>query len=139
MSSSAGPASKLALKSSSVGPADKRGRAWDVADDVPPEEEEKSLADRVLTLGPVVEGVRAASEHPKLFDMVLYVTFLALLTYVTLQAQDQAGVWPSSAPYDSARMLFLLKFSFHILIFNLFFAQVKHGRRPCHACIWSRA
>jgi polycystin 2 len=105
MSSSAGPASKLALKSSSVGPADKRGRAWDVADDVPPEEEEKSLADRVLTLGPVVEGVRAASEHPKLFDMVLYVTFLALLTYVTLQAQDQAGVWPSSAPYDSARML----------------------------------
>lgn len=91
----------------SAAPAGRPGRqkAWDAGEDVPPEEEEKSLADRMLTLKPVVAGVRAASQHPKLFDVALYVAFLALLTFVVLQAQDQAGVWPSSAPYESARLL----------------------------------
>jgi len=80
-------------------------RAWSSVEDVPPAEDEPSLADRILALGPLIATAKAAKEHPRLFDALLYVAFLALLTYVVIEAQDQPGVWPSSAPYESSRLL----------------------------------
>jgi len=80
-------------------------RAWSSGEDVVPAEDEPSLADRILTLGPLIATAKAAKEHPRLFDALLYVAFLALLTYVVIEAQDQPGVWPSPVPYESSRLL----------------------------------
>ena len=75
------------------------------ADDVVPPDENKPLADRILTLGPLTAAISATRRHPRFFDMILYVAFLALLTYVVMKAQDLDGAWPSSTPYLSARLI----------------------------------
>lgn len=80
-------------------------RAWSAGTGAHPTEEQLSLADRVLTLGPLLASAKAVQQHPKFFDMLLYIGFLGLLTYVVLQAQDLDGVWPTSAPFMTAKLL----------------------------------
>lgn len=67
--------------------------------------EQAGLADRVLTTGPFRAGAASVRRHPRFIDACLYAGFLALLTYCVIKAQDQPGVWPSSAPFHSATVL----------------------------------
>ena len=64
-----------------------------------------TLADRVLTARPLVSAVRSVSKHPHLLDAVMYLAFLMLFTYVVIKAQDQSGIWPSSAPFHSMQLM----------------------------------
>ena len=83
-----------------------RSNAWSAADDEPPEDDEnKSLADRLLTVGPLVAAFNGARSNPRVVDCLVYLGFLALLTYATLEVQDQPGIWPSKVPFQSAQML----------------------------------